>query len=62
MNKRGSYEQAVRENSPPYKAITFGEQGPCAGVDFSDNESVQDMLDDDARPTDNGPFDFSRLR
>ena len=51
---------SVREESPPYQAITFGEGGPCANVDFSDNGSVQEVLDDDARDTSNNQLDFSK--
>lgn len=52
----------LREESPPYRAITFGEGGALDGVDFSDNGSLEELSHDDARDESTDWVNFSKLR
>lgn len=46
----------------PYRVRTFGAGGPLPGVDFSDNGSLQDVMDEEAHDLSTGEIDFSKLR
>jgi len=46
----------------PYRVSTFGTDGPRHGIDFRDNGSVQDAMDEESRDPASGDIDFSKLR
>ena len=50
------------DGQAPYRVRTFGAGGPRPGIDFSDNGSIQDALDEEARDPASGEIDFSELR
>lgn len=52
----------VREEIPPYQAITFGEGGACEGVDFNDNGSLEELSYDEASDDSTDLHNFSKLR